>query len=137
MDHDSGMKRENRKASNIADRQPEPKAPRKRLSRIRQKPKSRLRNIRSQGQRVGGEIILPRVRCTLQHKQVKRYAELRCNGAEARIKSRAITKLKYSCIRCLKDDRIGDGQVMQIDQCLSCSRYEPIVGRFFIILFFY
>lgn len=33
------------------------------------------------------------------------------------------------CIRCLRDDRCGDGQVMQLDQCLSCSRYEPIIGQ--------
>lgn len=36
---------------------------------------------------------------------------------------------KYCCIRCLKDDRTDDGQVMTIDQCLSCSRYEPIIGQ--------
>ena len=41
---------------------------------------------------------------------------------------------KYSCVRCLKDDRIGDGQVMQIDQCLSCSRYEPIIGQTYDIM---
>lgn len=38
------------------------------------------------------------------------------------------------CIRCLRDDRCGDGQVMQIDQCLSCSRYEPIIGQRYDIL---
>lgn len=36
---------------------------------------------------------------------------------------------KYLGIRCLKDDRIGDGQCVQIDQCLSCTRYEPIYGQ--------
>lgn len=36
---------------------------------------------------------------------------------------------KYACVRCLKDDRTDDGQVMTIDQCLSCSRYEPIIGQ--------
>ncbi len=36
---------------------------------------------------------------------------------------------KYCTVRCLKDNRIEDGQVMQIDQCLSCSRYEPIIGQ--------
>lgn len=36
---------------------------------------------------------------------------------------------KYACIRCMKDDRCQDGQVMQLDQCLSCSRYEPIFGK--------
>lgn len=36
---------------------------------------------------------------------------------------------KYQCIRCMRDDRVQDGQVMQIDQCLSCSRYEPIIGQ--------
>lgn len=41
---------------------------------------------------------------------------------------------KYKCIRCLKDDRTDDGQVMTIDQCLSCSRYEPIIGQTYDIL---
>lgn len=45
-----------------------------------------------------------------------------------------ITQLKYTCIRCLKDDRTDDGQVMTIDQCLSCSRYEPIIGATYDIL---
>lgn len=39
---------------------------------------------------------------------------------------------KYTCIRCLKDDRTDDGQVMTIDQCLSCTRYEPIIGQHLI-----
>ena len=41
---------------------------------------------------------------------------------------------KYKCIRCMKDDRISDGQIVQIDQCLSCTRYEPIVGQTYDIL---
>ena len=45
-----------------------------------------------------------------------------------------ITKLKYRCIRCLKDDRCGDGQMMQIDQCLCCTRYEPIFGQVYEIM---
>lgn len=36
---------------------------------------------------------------------------------------------KYACIRCLCDDRISDGQSVQIDQCLYCTRYEPVIGR--------
>jgi len=43
-------------------------------------------------------------------------------------------RAKYKCIRCMKDDRVNDGQVMQIDQCLSCSRYEPIYGQSYEIL---
>ena len=38
-------------------------------------------------------------------------------------------RAKYKCIRCMRDDRVNDGQVMQIDQCLSCTRYEPIFGQ--------
>ena len=71
----------------------------------------------------------------MQHIYVKRYAELHCNDAEVRIKSLAITKLKYKCIRCMRDDRVNDGQVMQIDQCLSCTRYEPIFGNLIIVIF--
>ena len=41
---------------------------------------------------------------------------------------------KYVCIRCLKDNLLEDGQVMQLDQCLSCSRYEPIIGATYDIL---
>lgn len=37
--------------------------------------------------------------------------------------------MKYTCIRCLKDDLLNDGKVVQIDQCLSCSRYEPVIGQ--------
>lgn len=41
---------------------------------------------------------------------------------------------KYCSIRCMNDARTEDGQVMQIDQCLSCSRYEPIIGQTYDIL---
>lgn len=41
---------------------------------------------------------------------------------------------KYSCIRCLNDSLTTDGQVMSIDQCLSCSRYEPVVGQTYEML---
>lgn len=29
----------------------------------------------------------------------------------------------------MKDDRCGDGALMQIDQCLCCTRFEPIFGQ--------
>ena len=41
---------------------------------------------------------------------------------------------KYKCIRCLKDDRISDGQIMSLDQCLNCTRYEPLIGQVYDIL---
>lgn len=41
---------------------------------------------------------------------------------------------KYNCIRCLSDDRINDGAVVSLDQCLSCTRYEPILGQVYAIL---
>ncbi len=41
---------------------------------------------------------------------------------------------KYNCIRCLHDDRISDGQSMSLDQCLSCTRYEPILGQVYEIM---
>lgn len=41
---------------------------------------------------------------------------------------------KYQTIRCLKDDCLNDGQVMQIDQCLSCSRYEAVIGKVYEVL---
>lgn len=41
---------------------------------------------------------------------------------------------KYRCIRCLHNDRINDGQSMTLDQCLSCTRYEPILGQVYAIL---
>lgn len=40
---------------------------------------------------------------------------------------------KYKSIRCLHHDRINDGQVMTLDQCLSCTRYEPILGKVYEI----
>lgn len=39
---------------------------------------------------------------------------------------------KYNCIRCLHDDRVTDGQLVSIDQCLCCTRFEPIYGNFII-----
>lgn len=36
---------------------------------------------------------------------------------------------KYKCIRCMHDDRISDGQMIQIDQCMACTRYEPVLGQ--------
>lgn len=41
---------------------------------------------------------------------------------------------KYKCIRCLHNDRINDGQSMTLDQCLSCTRYEPVLGQVYAIL---
>lgn len=41
---------------------------------------------------------------------------------------------KYKCIRCLRDDRISDGQFMQIDQCLTCTKFEPIIGQVYEIM---
>lgn len=41
---------------------------------------------------------------------------------------------KYTCIRCLKDDLISDGQVVQLDQCLTCDRYEPVIGQVYDIV---
>lgn len=40
---------------------------------------------------------------------------------------------KYQAIRCLHDDRIADGQTMTLDQCLNCTRYEPIIGKVYEI----
>ena len=40
---------------------------------------------------------------------------------------------KYNCIRCLHDDRIND-ELVTIDQCLNCTRYEPILGQIYKIL---
>lgn len=42
--------------------------------------------------------------------------------------------MKYKCIRCLHNDRINDGQSMTLDQCLSCTRYEPVLGQVYAIL---
>lgn len=41
---------------------------------------------------------------------------------------------KYKCIRCMRSDRINDGQMMQIDQCLVCTRFEPIFGQTYEIM---
>lgn len=41
---------------------------------------------------------------------------------------------KYKSIRCLQDDRLHDGASVTIDQCLCCTRYEPIVGQIYEIL---
>ena len=41
---------------------------------------------------------------------------------------------KYACIRCMHDDRINDGAIVTIDQCLNCTRYEPILGQIYQIL---
>lgn len=41
---------------------------------------------------------------------------------------------KYNCIRCLKDDLVSDGAIVALDQCLNCSRYEPIIGQVYDIL---
>lgn len=41
---------------------------------------------------------------------------------------------KYACIRCLNDNRVQDGQNVQIDQCLNCTRYEPVFGQCYELL---
>lgn len=41
---------------------------------------------------------------------------------------------KYKGIRCLRDDRIQDGGKMQLDQCLTCTRFEPLIGQTYEIL---
>lgn len=41
---------------------------------------------------------------------------------------------KYKCIRCLHDDRVHDGELVTIDQCLNCTRFEPILGQIYNIL---
>lgn len=38
---------------------------------------------------------------------------------------------KYNAIRCLHDDLIQDGQLMSLDQCLVCTRYEPVIGQIY------
>ena len=40
---------------------------------------------------------------------------------------------KYKTIRCLHDDRVQDTSVT-LEQCLCCTRYEPILGQFYDIL---
>lgn len=34
----------------------------------------------------------------------------------------------------MRDDRVQDGQVVQLDQCLSCTRYEPVYGQVYDIM---
>ncbi len=41
---------------------------------------------------------------------------------------------KYKCIRCMHDDRVNDGAIVTLDQCLNCTRYEPILGQIYQIL---
>lgn len=41
---------------------------------------------------------------------------------------------KYKCIRCMDDHRINDGAIVTIDQCMNCTRYEPILGQVYAIL---
>lgn len=41
---------------------------------------------------------------------------------------------KYKCIRCLDDHRVNDGAVVTIDQCMNCTRYEPVLGQVYAIL---
>lgn len=41
---------------------------------------------------------------------------------------------KYNNIRCMRDNRVQDGQIVQLDQCLSCTRYEPIYGATYDIM---
>jgi lysophospholipase L1-like esterase len=41
---------------------------------------------------------------------------------------------KYKCIRCMHDDRVHDGAIVTLDQCLNCTRYEPILGQIYQIL---
>lgn len=41
---------------------------------------------------------------------------------------------KYKTIRCLCDDRVSDGQNVQLDQCLYCTRFEPVDGQCYEIM---
>ena len=41
---------------------------------------------------------------------------------------------KYKTIRCMRDDRVHDGCTVTLDQCLCCTRYEPIEGQIYDIL---
>lgn len=41
---------------------------------------------------------------------------------------------KYNCIRCLSDDLVNDAAQVTLDQCLNCSRYEPIEGQVYEIM---
>ena len=40
---------------------------------------------------------------------------------------------KYDSIRCLDDKRVED-ELVTLDQCLTCTRYEPIHGRVYEII---
>ena len=35
---------------------------------------------------------------------------------------------KYLGIRCMRSDRVSDGQLVSIDQCLNCTRFQPVYG---------
>ena len=41
---------------------------------------------------------------------------------------------KYKTIRCLNHDLVSEGQNIQIDQCLCCTRFEPIIGQCYEIM---
>ncbi len=41
---------------------------------------------------------------------------------------------KFKAIRCMRDDRIQDGQYVSMDQCLTCTRFEPLIGQVYDIL---
>lgn len=41
---------------------------------------------------------------------------------------------KYKTIRCLRDDRVHDACSVTLDQCLSCTRYEAVIGQVYEIL---
>lgn len=34
----------------------------------------------------------------------------------------------------MQDDRINDGAIVTLDQCLCCTRYEPVIGQVYAIL---
>lgn len=34
----------------------------------------------------------------------------------------------------MRDDRIQDGQYVSMDQCLTCTRFEPLIGQVYDIL---
>lgn len=35
----------------------------------------------------------------------------------------------YKCIRCMQDDLVNQGAEVSLDQCLNCTRYEPLIGQ--------
>lgn len=41
---------------------------------------------------------------------------------------------KYCTIRCTHDDRLHDGCSVTVDQCMACTRFEPIIGQIYDIL---